>query len=99
MLAQHGRDACTTRIDGSRCRATCRDRLMGDLHARCSHYDGFDRHKGYTSREHLDALRRHGPCPQHRRRSFAPVMRTSAIGLNAAWPGVWAAEAAGSGAR
>lgn len=33
---------------------------------------GFDRHKGYGTPEHLEALRVHGPCPLHRR-SFAPV--------------------------
>ena len=33
---------------------------------------GFDRHKGYGTPEHLAALRRHGPTPEHRR-SFAPV--------------------------
>ena len=33
---------------------------------------GFSRHKGYGTREHLDALRRFGPCPIHRR-TFGPV--------------------------
>jgi ribonuclease HII len=33
---------------------------------------GFAAHKGYPTPEHLDALRRLGPCPAHRR-SFAPV--------------------------
>ena len=48
-----------------------RDRWLTDLAARFPQY-GFDRHKGYGTRAHLDALRRHGPCPAHRR-SFAPV--------------------------
>lgn len=48
-----------------------RDRLMVELAARFPAY-GFERHKGYGTREHLDALRRHGPCPAHRK-SFAPV--------------------------
>lgn len=48
-----------------------RDRHMHALHARYPHY-GFERHKGYPTPEHLDALRKHGPCPEHRR-SFAPV--------------------------
>ena len=34
---------------------------------------GFARHKGYPTREHLAALARLGPCPEHRR-SFGPVM-------------------------
>lgn len=48
-----------------------RDARMRDLHAQYPQY-GFDRHKGYPSPQHLDALRGFGPCPQHRR-SFAPV--------------------------
>jgi ribonuclease HII len=48
-----------------------RDRLMGELHTRHPAY-GFDRHKGYPTALHLDALRRHGPIAEHRR-SFGPV--------------------------
>lgn len=33
---------------------------------------GFARHKGYPTLAHRQALRRYGPCPEHRR-SFAPV--------------------------
>ncbi|MEZ5703852.1 MAG: ribonuclease HII, partial [Burkholderiaceae bacterium] len=50
-----------------------RDRLLEDLHARYPDY-GFDRHKGYGTAKHLDALRRLGPLDVHRR-SFAPVAR------------------------
>ena len=52
-----------------------RDRLMVQLAADYPDY-GFERHKGYGTREHLDALRRHGPCPAHRK-SFAPVAQLS----------------------
>ena len=48
-----------------------RDARMRELHAQYPQY-GFDRHKGYASAMHMQALRLHGPCPQHRR-SFAPV--------------------------
>ncbi len=48
-----------------------RDRLMVELDRQYPQY-GFARHKGYGTREHLEALRRHGPTPCHRR-SFAPV--------------------------
>ncbi|MEO6226686.1 MAG: ribonuclease HII, partial [Thermomonas sp.] len=48
-----------------------RDARMLELHLLHPHY-GFDRHKGYPSAMHLEALALHGPCPQHRR-SFAPV--------------------------
>jgi ribonuclease HII len=50
-----------------------RDRLMLDLHARHPDY-GFDRHKGYPTQFHLEALKRWGVLPEHRR-SFAPVRR------------------------
>ena len=33
---------------------------------------GFAQHKGYATKRHLKALRRHGPCVQHRQ-SFRPV--------------------------
>lgn len=48
-----------------------RDARMRELHVVHPQY-GFDRHKGYPSAMHLEALALHGPCPQHRR-SFAPV--------------------------
>jgi len=48
-----------------------RDRLMVDLDRQYPHY-GFARHKGYGTAEHIESLKRHGPCPVHRR-SFAPV--------------------------
>jgi len=51
-----------------------RDRLMVELDAQYPQY-GFARHKGYGVREHLAALRHHGPCPVHRR-SFEPVAQT-----------------------
>ena len=48
-----------------------RDRWCADLDQRFPQY-GFAAHKGYGTAEHLDALRRHGACPEHRR-SFSPV--------------------------
>ncbi len=48
-----------------------RDRIMTRLAELHPEY-GFEAHKGYGTRRHLEALRRHGPCAQHRR-SFAPV--------------------------
>ncbi|GAA5481912.1 ribonuclease HII [Haloferula sargassicola] len=48
-----------------------RDRCMTELAAEFPQY-GFQRHKGYGTREHLEALRLHGPCRIHRR-SFQPV--------------------------
>ena len=42
-----------------------RDRLMSEYHALYPAYD-FARNKGYGTARHLEALRRHGPCPLHR---------------------------------
>jgi ribonuclease HII len=47
-----------------------RDALMTGWHARFPSY-GFDRHKGYGTADHLEALDRHGPCCLHRRSFFA----------------------------
>ncbi len=56
-----------------------RDRWMRELDARHPEY-GFALHKGYPSPQHLEALRRFGPCPAHRR-SFAPVRAAQTPGL------------------
>jgi len=42
-----------------------RDRMMDRYHRRFPGY-GFDRNRGYGTREHLDAIRRVGPSPIHR---------------------------------
>ena len=44
---------------------THRDRLCEALARRYPVY-GFERHKGYGTPEHWDALRKFGPCPEHR---------------------------------
>ena len=51
-----------------------RDRLCAQLHTQYPVY-GFDRHKGYGTAVHLQALSEHGPTPWHRM-SFAPVARS-----------------------
>jgi ribonuclease HII len=48
-----------------------RDRFMREAHEKYPQY-GFDKHKGYGTRQHLQALNQYGPCPLHRQ-SFAPV--------------------------
>lgn len=57
-----------------------RDRLMCALDAHHPNY-GFARHKGYSTPEHFEALRVHGPCVLHRR-SFAPVRAALQPGLD-----------------
>jgi ribonuclease HII len=48
-----------------------RDRIMVELAKQYPEY-GFERHKGYGTKAHVEALREHGPCPAHRQ-SFKPV--------------------------
>ena len=43
-----------------------RDRQMRDLDRMYPEY-GFARNKGYGTAEHIEALRKYGPCPVHRR--------------------------------
>lgn len=50
-----------------------RDRIMADMHKKYPNY-GFDRHKGYGTKIHMQMLDLHGPCEIHRR-SFKPVGR------------------------
>ena len=54
---------------------TTRDGMMEFLDRIHPEYE-FARHKGYGTEIHLDRLRRHGPCVQHRN-SFAPVRAAS----------------------
>lgn len=48
-----------------------RDRMMRAICEEFPQY-GFSRHQGYGTKEHLEALRIHGPC-RHHRRTFQPV--------------------------
>jgi len=48
-----------------------RDRQAAAWHRQWPEY-GFAQHKGYGTPQHLEAIRKHGPCPIHRR-SFAPL--------------------------
>jgi ribonuclease HII len=71
-------DAFVTSIAAASIVAKChRDALMRLLDATYPGY-GFGRHMGYATRDHLAALRAHGPSPAHRR-SFAPVL--AALGV------------------
>jgi ribonuclease HII len=81
--------ACTTRtiVQGdARCLSiaaasivakVARDAMMAELARDYPNY-GFDRHKGYGTREHHEAIARYGVTPHHRR-SFRPVQL--ALGL------------------
>jgi ribonuclease HII len=54
-----------------------RDRLMIAAAAEHPHY-GWERNKGYGTREHMEALREHGPTSLHRQ-SFAPVAQATLL--------------------
>ena len=63
---------------GSIIAKTARDAEMAELAGIFPGY-GFECHKGYATRQHLDALARLGPCAAHRN-SFAPVRRARSGG-------------------
>ena len=48
-----------------------RDNLMIEMHEKYPKY-GFDRHKGYGTKMHMEAIQKFGPCEIHRN-SFEPV--------------------------
>ena len=67
-----GGDGCIRSIAAASILAkVTRDREMAALDREYPGY-GFARHKGYPTKEHLDALSRLGPSPIHRR-TFGPV--------------------------
>jgi ribonuclease HII len=66
----HGDARCTAIAAASIVAKVTRDRAMLELHGQDPRY-GFDRHKGYATRDHLDAVARHGYSEAHRR-SFRP---------------------------
>jgi ribonuclease HII len=75
MIAQrgivHGDARCAAIAAASIVAKVVRDRHMRELHASDPRY-GFDRHKGYATREHLRAVSRFGYSAAHRR-SFRPA--------------------------
>ncbi len=61
-----GDDRCRCIAAASVLAKVHRDRLMLEYHRLYPRYN-FASHKGYATAEHLTAIRRHGPCPIHRR--------------------------------
>jgi ribonuclease HII len=66
----HGDVRCTAIAAASIVAKVTRDRMMLELHATDPRY-GYDRHKGYATKDHLDAVSRFGYSDAHRR-SFRP---------------------------
>ena len=62
----HGDRRCSAIAAASIIAKVTRDRQMVDLHGRDPRY-GFDRHKGYATADHLDAVARFGYSDVHRR--------------------------------
>jgi ribonuclease HII len=67
----HGDASCTAIAAASIVAKVTRDRAMVELHASDPRY-GFNRHKGYATRDHLEAVGRFGYSAAHRR-SFRPA--------------------------
>ena len=74
----HGDRRCSAIAAASIVAKVTRDRLMEELHGRDPRY-GFDRHKGYATADHLDAVARFGYSQEHRR-SFRPPTLFDNIG-------------------
>jgi ribonuclease HII len=74
----HGDRRCSAIAAASIVAKVTRDRQMLLLHAADPRY-GFDRHKGYATAEHLDAVARYGYSGAHRR-SFRPPTLFDTIG-------------------
>jgi ribonuclease HII len=66
----HGDRRCSAIAAASIVAKVTRDREMRELHGRDPRY-GFDRHKGYATADHLEAVARFGYSDAHRR-SFRP---------------------------
>ena len=87
----HGDRRCSAIAAASIVAKVARDRQMRELHALDPRY-GFDRHKGYATADHLDAVARYGYSEVHRRSFRPPTLFDTAPG-----PGSSAAStAAGS---
>ena len=75
---RHGDRRCSAIAAASIIAKVARDREMLELHGRDPRY-GFDRHKGYATADHLDAVARFGYSDAHRR-SFRPQTLFDTIG-------------------
>ena len=53
-----------------------RDRRMDEYDAIYPQY-GFKKHKGYPTKEHIEAVRTYGPCPIHRRSFLKKILEVS----------------------
>lgn len=61
----HGDGICVSIAAASIIAKVYRDELMETLHEQYPHYN-FAKHKGYGTKEHRDAIKKHGLCDLHR---------------------------------
>src|SRR5438034_3189495 len=80
----HGDRRCSAIAAASIVAKVTRDRQMLELHGRDPRY-GFDRHKGYATADHLEAVARFGYSDVHRR-SFRPSTLFDTIDQITTWP-------------
>ena len=57
-----------------------RDELMTEYAKLYPEY-GFEKHKGYGSEAHIEAIKKYGPCPIHRRSFLKNILPESDIGF------------------
>ena len=69
----HGDRKCSSIAAGSIMAKVVRDRCMRELHESDPRY-GFDRHKGYATADHLEAVARFGYSAVHRRTFRPPTL-------------------------
>ena len=71
MSITQGESKCYSIAAASIVAKVTRDEMMEQYHQHYPEY-GFDRHKGYGTKQHREAIKQYGPCPIHRK-SFAPI--------------------------
>ena len=87
----HGDRRCSAIAAASIIAKVTRDRQMLELHGRDPRY-GFDRHKGYATADHLDAVARFGYSDVHRRSFRSPTLFDTIDPTTADLPGRPTAE-------
>lgn len=69
----HGDARCASIAAASILAKVTRDEYMEKMDVKYPNY-GFKKHKGYGTKDHLDALEKYGPCKIHRK-TYSPVSK------------------------
>lgn len=51
-----------------------RDKIMKEYHKIYPQYN-FEKNKGYGTKEHIEALKKYGPCPIHRKTFIEKILK------------------------